>query len=60
MIKVKSIEMFNTSQGKIFIIEGKKGICVGENVEIDGNVYEVKRIQMLTVPNREDCVGILV
>ena len=46
MTKVKSIEMFNTSQGKVFIIEGEYGIRVGENIEIDEKVFEVKRIQM--------------
>lgn len=42
MIKLKSKEMFNTRNGKTFIVESDSNINVGDMVEIDDSFYRVK------------------
>ena len=60
MIKMKSKEMFNTRNGKTFIVESDSKIKVGDMVEIDNSLYWVKSIIMNTKPCQKNDVALVV
>lgn len=60
MIKLISKDMFNTRNGKTFIVNSDEKIKVGDRVEIDGNMYAVKQIIMKTKPHRDNDIALVV
>ena len=60
MIKLISKDMFNTRNGKTFIVNSDEKIKVGDRVEIDGNMYAVKQIIMNTKPHRDNDIALVV
>lgn len=60
MIKLISKDMFNTINGKTFIVNSDEKIKVGDRVEIDGNMYAVKQIIMNTKPHRDNDIALVV
>lgn len=60
MIKLKSKEIFDTRNGKTFIVESDSKIKVGDTVEIDNSIYRVKSIIMNTKPCQKNDIAIVV
>ena len=60
MIKLKSKEIFDTRNGKTFIVESYSKIKVGDTVEIDNSIYRVKSIIMNTKPCQKNDIAIVV
>lgn len=60
MMKVTSIDRFNTSRGLAFIVEYIDNIKVGQQIMIDDTVYRVKYIQMQTTPIEKETITIFV
>lgn len=60
MKKVNIIEEFNTSLGKTFTIENTIPLRVGDEVDINGAVYRIKRVILPTTPTGKDIISIVV
>ncbi len=60
MKKVKSREKFNTSLGETFIVDNNIPLKIGEDIEIDGKIYKIKRIIFPSVPQKEEIISIIV
>lgn len=60
MIKLKSKDIFDTRNGKTFIVESDSKIKVGDIVEIDNSIYRVKSIIMNTKPCQKNDIAIVV
>jgi hypothetical protein len=54
------IEEFNTSMGRIFIIENEFSIRVGDEVEINNETHKVKRVISPTKPTEKNVISIIV
>lgn len=52
MMKVNSLERYNTSHGLAFIVDGTLNCTVGQKIEIDGNEYVIERIVLPTKPHK--------
>ncbi len=60
MMKVKSIEKFNTSFGLAFVLNTTEALSVGQIIEIDNAMYEVKRIILPSNPSADNLITVLV
>ncbi len=59
-MKVKSEERFSTSFGVAFVINTKEPMKVGQKIEIDNDVYEIKRIIMQSHPSENNLITVFV
>ena len=60
MVKVTSIEKFDTSFGLAFIIKAVENLKVGQQIMIDNTVYRIKKIQMQSTPSADEKITIFV
>lgn len=60
MMRVKSIERFNTSFGLAFVLNTTETLKIGQKIEIDNAVYEVKRISMKSNPSTDNLITVFV
>ena len=60
MMKVISIEKFNTSFGLAFIIKAIDNLKVGQQIMIDDSVYQIRKIQMQSTPSDAEAITVFV
>lgn len=60
MLKVTSIERFETSFGICFIIEAVDNIRIDQIIIVDNQVYRIKKIQMQSTPSENEQIAIFV
>ena len=60
MMKVKSVERYNTSFGLAFVLNTTEVLRIGQKIEIDNAVYEIKKIIMQSRPSSESLITVFV
>ena len=60
MMRVKSIEKFNTSSGLAFVLNTTESLSIGQKIEIDNSMYEVKKIILPSTPSANNLITVFV